>query len=250
MKLFRKYKIGLVLSGGAARGFAHLGVLKALEEKKMKPDIISGVSAGAIAGVFYADGYSPEEILEIFSTKKMYEIFRIGFPRTGFFKNTGIYSILKNNLRAKNIEDLQIPLIIAATNFNIGKVEYFDKGKLIDTILASSSIPLFFKVTEINNMSYIDGGILDNFPVVPIENKCKKLIGVHVNPLEKNCKPRGLAHIAERSLHLAIASKIQIYKELCDVFIEPERLIKYGVLSIRKGKAIFKIGYDEAIKLL
>jgi NTE family protein len=122
--LFKKYKTGLVLSGGGARGFAHLGVLKALEEKKIKINIFSGVSAGAIAAAFYADGYTPEEILNIFSSKKVFHLMRITIPRSGLLKTKGLKEVLKKHLRATNIEDLKIPVIIAATNFREGKIQY------------------------------------------------------------------------------------------------------------------------------
>ncbi|NJM16566.1 MAG: phospholipase, partial [Bacteroidales bacterium] len=101
----KKYNIGLVLSGGAARGFAHLGILQALEENNLKPDIISGVSAGAIAGAFYADGYSPIEILQILKGKKMWEYVRLAFKRQGLMKITGLDNILRQYLRANTFEE-------------------------------------------------------------------------------------------------------------------------------------------------
>ena len=99
----RKYATGLALSGGGARGFAHIGALKALEEAGIKPDIISGVSAGSIIGVLYADGYSPEEMIEIFSSVKFSDLVEITIPRSGFFKMEGFRSLLKKILRAKTI---------------------------------------------------------------------------------------------------------------------------------------------------
>lgn len=90
-----KQKVGIVLSGGAARGFAHPGVIKALEEEGIIPDIISGASAGAIAGSFYADGYEPEEILEIFKGKRFFDFTRLRFDRTGLLEVTGLRKLLK-----------------------------------------------------------------------------------------------------------------------------------------------------------
>jgi NTE family protein len=121
------YDIGLVLSGGAARGFAHLGVLKALEEFNMKPDIISGVSAGAIAGALYADGFAPEEIVEIYTHKSLFEFMQMTVPKTGIFKPTGLKETLKKNLRATRFDQLKIPMVITATNLIEGKSEYFRK---------------------------------------------------------------------------------------------------------------------------
>ncbi|MFO7657556.1 MAG: patatin-like phospholipase family protein [Bacteroidales bacterium] len=247
--MFKKYKIGLVLSGGAARGFAHLGVLKALDELNIKPGIISGVSAGAIAGAFYADGFKPEDILEILTRKKVFDYFKITIPRKGLFKVAGLQEVLEKNLKAKNIEDLKIPLIIAVTNMGKGIPEYIGKGNLAEMVIASSSIPVLIESRKINGAFYADGGIMDNLPVAPLLKKCKRLIGVHVNPVGKLDTINGLGQVAERSFHLAIAAAIEIKKKNFDNLIEPEELKKYGFFDINKGKEIFEIGYSEALKV-
>ena len=105
----KKYKTGVVLSGGGARGFAHLGVLKALNDAGIYPDVISGTSAGALVGVLYADGYSPEEILKMMNATSRLHYIRPTVPREGLLQISGIVTILKENLRAKTFEDLKIP---------------------------------------------------------------------------------------------------------------------------------------------
>ncbi len=248
MGLFgKKYKTGLALSGGAVRGLAHLGVLQALNEKEIKIDIFSGVSAGALAGAFYADGYHPREILDIFSNKKIHDFFRLAFPRSGFFDTKGLKKLLSNNLRTKYVEDLNIPLIIAATNFQKGEIAYFDKGILIDLLVASSSIPLLFKTAEINGISYIDGGIMDNLPIKPLKDKCSKIIAVHTNPIGEKNKIHHPVQVIERAFHLAIASEINVKKTEADVFIEPEKLKEYGLFDLHKANEIFEIGYEAAL---
>lgn len=246
----QKYNIGYVLSGGAARGFAHLGVLKALEEKNIKPDIISGVSAGAIVGAFYANGFSPDQILKIFSGRKVFDLMRITIPRRGIFNIDGLVTIIRDNLKAKTFSELQTPMIITMTDFEKGRVEYVNSGNLVDAVIASSSIPVLFETKEINNTPYVDGGIVDNLPVKPIEKKCKKLIGVHVNPIGSYKNNGGIAKIAERAFHLAIAHEIHLKESLFDLFIEPNKLQKTGYLDVRKGKEIFNIGYTYATQYL
>jgi NTE family protein len=251
MKLFnRKYPNGLVLSGGAARGIAHLGVIEAMLEKNIEISIISGVSAGSIAGAFFLDGYHPREIFDFFANKKLYKLIRISFPKSGFFKIEGLRKILKTNLRTKNIEDLDKPLIIAATNYQKAKIEYFDKGPLIDIVLASSSIPVLFESQRINEFTYIDGGIMDNLPVHPLLNRCKKIIGVHVNPIGDVKPPANPWQVAERSFHMAVASEIHRKQEQLDIFIEPAELMKFGLLDLRKAEEIYKIGYNAGINAL
>lgn len=250
LKIFKPYKTGLVLSGGGARGFAHLGVLQYLNDKKIKTSIISGVSAGALAGAFFADGYSPLEILEIFSNHKLYHLMRLTFPRTGFLKVHGLMQILSKNLKARNLEDLKIPMVITVTNFSTGKIEYIRKGNLVNALLATSAIPVLFESQVDNNQYYLDGGVMNNFPIEPIINDCSRCIGVHVNPLGNIQKIGSPVQVAERVFHLAIASVIEHKKHLCNYFIEPEKLENYGMLDIKKGHELFDIGYAKAKEIL
>lgn len=110
----KKYKTGLVLSGGGTRGFAHLGALKALEEHDIKPDLIAGVSAGSIVGALYADGENAEEALKALTSQRLFGFLEFIFPRSGLVKMTGFQKILRNTLKAKKFEDLEIPLYIYA----------------------------------------------------------------------------------------------------------------------------------------
>lgn len=241
-----KYPVGLVLSGGAARGFAHLGVLKALEENGLKPDIISGVSAGAIAGVFYADGYTPEEILEIYLGRHLFELIQFTLPRTGLFKLTGMRKVLKKYIHAQCFEELKIPLVVAATSLTEGKPVYFMKGELTDAILASSAVPVLFEAVKIGGNDYIDGGITNNLPLNPIADDCSRLIGVYVNHAGEQAVVKGIAHIAERAFHLAIATDIESKKPLFDIFIEPKEIASYGFFDLKNGKELYRIGYETA----
>jgi len=178
-----KHKIGIALSGGGVRGFAHLGVLKALNENNIYPDIISGTSAGALAGLFYADGYSPQESYDIFYDNSLFKFAQLAVPNKGFLSIDKVSKILKKHIRAKTFEDLKLPLIVTASNLNDGEVEYFHSGEIIDKVVASASIPVLFKPTIINDKTYVDGGIFDNLPTTPIKDQCEKLIASHVNPV-------------------------------------------------------------------
>ena len=108
---------------------------------------------------------------------------RPAMPREGLLQIGGVIKILKNNLHAKTFEELKIPLYVTATDLNNGKVVYFSKGDLLDPVIASASIPVLFQPVMINNICYVDGGVLDNLPVKPIEKKCRILIGSFVNPV-------------------------------------------------------------------
>jgi len=245
-----KIKVGISLSGGGVRGIAHLGVLKALNENDIFPEIVSGVSAGALVGVFYCDGYKPEEILQIFRKTHFFNFARLTVPRTGFMTMYKVEKILKEKIRAKKFKDLKIPLTVAASNLNDGIIEYFSEGDLIDKIIASASIPVLFKPRIINDKTYVDGGILDNLPVHPIRKKCDKLIASHVNPLSKENDLNSMLDIAERTFHLSIASSVQKNAKESDLFIEPEELIKHSLLKMENIDDIFSIGYESTKRIL
>ena len=130
-KSIKPYKLGLALSGGGAKGFAHLGVFELLDECHLKPDIISGTSAGSIMGAFYADGYSPREIMELFSGREFFEFAQLQIPKSGLFDTSRFRNFLKTYLRAKRIEELQIPLVIVATDLDHGLSKEVREGPLV-----------------------------------------------------------------------------------------------------------------------
>jgi NTE family protein len=238
-----QYNIGLVLSGGGARGFAHLGLIQALNDSGIFPDIISGTSAGALAGVLYADGYTPREILHIMNTGSRLDYMRPAMPREGLLQIGGIIKILKSSLRAKTFEELKTPLYVAATDLNNGRAEYFSKGDLIDPVIASASIPVLFQPVLINDVYYVDGGVLDNLPLKPIEKKCRSLIGSFVNPVGymENCK--GLINIAERTFMLSMSKEIGEKARIFDLFVAPLELRNYKILDPEKAEELFEVGY-------
>lgn len=238
-----KYKIGFVLSGGGARGFAHLGFIQALNEAEIFPDIISGTSAGAIIGALYADGYRPKDILRLMNPGSRLNFMRPAIPREGLLQINGIIKILKTNLRAKSFDELKIPLFVAATDLNNGKAVYFSSGDLIGPVVASASIPVLFQPVIINNISYVDGGVLDNLPVHPIENKCKVLIGSFVNPVGYAEKISGLINIAERTFMLSMSKEINEKAKKFDLFVAPLELRNYKILDPEKAGELFSVGY-------
>ncbi len=239
----KKYKVGLVLSGGGARGFAHLGVIQALHEEGIFPDVVSGTSAGALAGVLYADGFSPEEILKLMNSGSRLDFMRPAMPREGLLQINGIIKILKSNLKATTFEKLKIPLFVAATDLNNGKSVYFSKGDLIDPVIASASIPVLFQPVKINNISYVDGGVLDNLPVYPVQTKCKILIGSFVNPVGYVEKLSGLINIAERTFMLNMSKEINEKAGLFNLLIAPKELRNFKILDPEKAADLFELGY-------
>jgi len=240
-----KYKTGLVLSGGGARGFAHLGVLQALNEEDIFPDIISGTSAGALAGALYCDGHTPNEILKIMKLQSKLDYMRPVVPRDGLLQISGVVKLLENNLKAKTFDKLKMPLFVCATDLNNGRSIYISKGELITAVIASSSIPVLFKPVIINKIYYVDGGVLDNLPIKPIQNKCNLLLGSFVNPVGYEESISGLITIAMRVFMLDQTKEMLEKKKYFDLLIAPAELTKFGILEVEKADEIFEMGYKQ-----
>ncbi|MDR1809337.1 MAG: patatin-like phospholipase family protein [Prevotella sp.] len=250
MKKEAKYSLGLALSGGGAKGFAHLGVLQAMEEAGMKPDIIAGTSAGALVGVLYADGYSPQEALELFQHKDFTDFAAFSIPKGGLFKTDKFYAFLERNIRAKTFEELQIPLRIVATDIEHGISVIFDRGALVPVVVGSCSYPIVFSPTVIDGKHYVDGGLFKNFPVSAIREACKTVIGVNVSPLTMQKYKNSLLHVAERSFHYMSVSNTLAERDLCDLLIESTKVSKYAMFSTEHSREIYRIGYETAKRKL
>ncbi|MDU1890179.1 MAG: patatin-like phospholipase family protein [Dysgonomonas sp.] len=245
------YQLGISLSGGGAKGFAHLGVLQALNERKLYPEIISGTSAGAFAAVLYADGHSPKEILSFFKNKAFKEFAEFTIPpHGGFFKSSGFQSFLKKHLHARTFEDLKIPLHVVATDIEHGESFVFSSGTLIPSVIASCSVPIVFRPVEINNHHYVDGGLFKNFPVSVIRRECKKIIGVNVSPVTKADYKNSIKYIAERSFHYMSVSNTLLDRNLCDYLIESCDLAKYSMFDLEHVDEIYEAGYELATKFM
>lgn len=246
MTLTKRVEYGIALSGGGARGFAHIGALKALNEAGIYPEIISGTSAGAIIGALYAHGYSPDEIFKIFIDKKKFRYIELTLPKGGFLKMNRLFANLNNHLIIKNIEDLKHKLTIIATDLTNGKSCEFTKGNILKCLQASSSIPIIFPPTIIDGITYVDGGVLNNLPIEPLRRKCEKMIAINVNPLGVYKDKNTILSVAERVFHLNIHHSVESKIEKIDLYIKPDKLEKYRILETNKGAEIFEIGYNYA----
>ena len=222
----KPYKIGYALSGGGARGFAHLGALKALEEHNIYPDLIAGVSAGSIVGTLYCMGYRPHEILDMFAQEHFKDFADITVPKISLFTTKGFKDFLDRRVGSRTFDDMKIPLRIIATDFDNGVSKIFTEGHVGDCVYASCSIPIFFPPVEINGINYVDGGILRNFPVYPIRNDCDFIVGIDVNPLKLGPYKKNLKSIAERSYNMMFRSNSNEDKKMCDLLFEIDAIAR------------------------
>jgi NTE family protein len=243
-------KIGYVLSGGGARGFAHLGVLKLLEEIKIKPYAISGTSIGAIIGALYADGKNPEQIMHLLKRNDFLSWTNFSWRKDSLFAMDALRKLLQQSILHDDFESLKIKLFINATDLKQGESVVFSTGKLIEPIIASASIPMLFKPVEINNRLLSDGGIMNNFPIEPLLDTCDMVIGSYVNRM--HCTSGiGTNHesvnIIDKCFHLAISNSVYSKATSCNTFIESP-LYNYSMTDTKHADEIFEIGYNAALE--
>ena len=242
---------GIVLSGGGARAIAHLGVLRALEEQNIQPSALAGSSAGALIAALYAAGLPPEKIKDLFHDTAYFGVFHLLFGRPGLFDMGAMRSTLETWLPVKNFEDLPIPLHVAATNLTTGKSEIISSGPLLEPLLASACVPVIFEPVLYNGCQYVDGGVLNNFPVEALLHHSPFIIGSHVNRLSDDLPPNPPPHksqVLERCFHLAIARDVYQKAAHCDVFLDHPGLTGFGMFDTKKANRLFRLGYEYCLQ--
>lgn len=246
----KPYKVGVALSGGGARGFAHAGALKALREMGIEPDIIAGVSAGSVAAALFAGGLNPEAIPGVFAERKFSDLCEVSVPRDGFFTMEGFKKLLADNIPYENLEQLPIPTVICATDMDNSRPKAFTEGRIADCVAASCSIPIIFKPQKVNGVRYIDGGVLHNLPAWAIRDKCKYLIGLNCSPVPKRRYKNSLLEIAQASYNLAVKSNTWQDMDICDLAIDMPQIADYKVFNLKEINKVFRQGYNITKKAL
>jgi len=242
-------KIGVVLSGGAVRGTAHIGVLKALEEKGVEVHAVSGVSAGAIIGALYCSGYSPEKLKDIALKTNFLKWFKPSKSFKSLFSLEAVEEFLKEHI-PDGFSSMKKKFFVTTTNLTKGSYEFWSNGDLYRLVRASSSIPFLFEPVEIGDELYVDGGLMNNLPVEPLRAICDYVIAVDVNPMDENKNLNNIFAIAVRSFYLSVRANIEVRKSLSDIFIQPKALKDVALFDLRKIEKAIEIGYEETKKVL
>lgn len=236
-------KIGLALSGGGARGIAHIGVIKAMEEHGVKPDVLSGTSAGSIVAVLYANGMKPDEIFDVVSHLSIFRSVKMAWAWSGLLKMEGLQALLTKHIPDNTFESLKIPLTVAATDIRLGEIRYFSSGELAPAVISSCSIPGIFDPVNFDGHRYVDGGLLDNLPTRPIRDKCDFLIGSHCNHLTADYDEHSLRAVIERSMLITVSANTTASRALCDLVIEPPFMARFTVFEMARAREIYDAGY-------
>ena len=279
----KKPKIGLVLSGGGAKGLAHIGVLKVLEEEGIEVSYIGGTSMGAIIGGLYASGYKAYQIDSIFKTtdydaliqdyiprssknfyeKRNDELYalslpfnggKIGIPRAlskGLY-NYNLISKLTHNVRhITDFNDLPIPFLCIATDIETGQQVLLNKGSLPQAIIASAAFPSLYMPIEIDGKLLIDGGVVNNYPIQEVKHLgADIIIGVDVQDGFKDRK--GLSDatkILVQITNMQMIQKMPRNINATDIYIKPD-IEGFNVISFDQGGEIIKRGEEAARKVI
>ena len=274
-------KIGLSLSGGGAKGFAHIGVLKVLDSLGVKVDYISGTSMGAIVGGLYASGYTGKEIEKVVMETDFYTIIANEKNRkeTTFFDKSvdkyilnipvkdGKFNVLpkaistgqkniyllkelfKNVSTINDFSKLPIPFMCIATNLESGKIEIFEQGDLVSSIMASSAFPSLMDPVKINDSLYIDGAMTINYPSKPLKDKgIDIVIGVDLSQgLANRDNLQSAIDILNQVIDFGIQKETKNQYQYTDVNIHPD-LTGITATSYDAKRAILDSGYVEAKK--
>lgn len=243
----KKAKIGLVLSGGGTRGFAHLGAIKAFEEYGIKFDFVSGTSAGSLVGAFYASGMKFEDMLNI--ARKIDER-EIRTSKLLFVpsKTDGIEKIITDNLGDINIEDLKIPFTATAVDLKSTDEICLTKGNLAKAVAASCCVPAVFQPVEHNNRIFCDGGLRNTMPAdIPKIFGCDYVVAIDVNKSRLyGTQSTKLVDVMFCSLRILMESNVFKGYEYSDIVLRPETK-RFKSTRTEGWLDMIEEGYREAI---
>jgi NTE family protein len=246
------YPVGLTLSGGGALGIFHIGVLRALEEMGLEPDIMSGTSAGALASALYAHGLTPAELLYFVKTHKLFKTFIFRLPQVGLTDHSYLRGRLAEVLgRDAAFEDLKLPIKICATNLLRGKAAIFDSGPLLDVVCASCAVPFLFKPVIVNEIPYLDGGINKNLPAGCIRKQSELLIGVDLHALHTVTSEEltSLKQIVQRTVVMTLSNNTKADRKRCDVVIKAGKELRdFSPVSIKGADEMEQMGFEMTLE--
>jgi NTE family protein len=216
--------IGLALGGGFARGLAHIGVLKVLEEEKIPIRYVAGTSVGAIIGAAYCSGISAREMEEIASLVRFKDFARWTLSRLGFASNDRMKNFLENTLRLSTFEELKIPLAVTATEFATGDGVVFRSGPLVDPVRASCAYPGIFLPVEVNGKLLVDGMLAHAVPTIPVRDMgANRVIAVYLNSQWGNLRgPRHVFDVIGQCFSIAQQKMCGPWQAAADLVITPD----------------------------
>ena len=235
--------IGLALGGGFARGMAHIGVLKVLEEERIPVRIVAGTSVGALIGAVYCSGLSVEELEKVAHSCRFTTFARWTVSRYGFASNDRMVSFLTRVLKVKTFEDLRIPLGVIATDFNTGKGVVFHSGSIIEPVRASCAYPGMFLPVNIRGRWLVDGMLSYPVPTRPLRDMgAERVLAVHLKgQWSKDSAPRNLFDGIGQSFAIAQDMMGHLWRGAADLVVEPD-VAGFGYDDFKRAGELIRAG--------
>lgn len=247
-------KIALVLGGGAARGFAHVGVIRALEQEKIPIDMIVGTSVGSLIGAIYANDMNSFELEWTAFTLGKDDLFDYGIfsaiTGMGLARGDKLEEFVRTKVSTANIEDLKLPFAAVATDLNRGTRVVLDKGSVARAVRASSAIPGVFNPVEFQGRLLVDGGLMDNIPIsVAREKGADIVIAVDISENVVNFNITNIVEVVLQSVNIMFDENCKNKKKDADVLIAPA-VGDVGMLDFTQKKRCMQAGIEATQKAM
>jgi NTE family protein len=224
-------RVGLALGGGAAKGIAHIGVLKAFEDEQIQIHCISGTSAGALIASYHAFGRPAESILSICSTLNLSKIINFTLERGGLFSTNAIREMIHRDLGDCRIEDADIPLAICATDIETGEQLIFREGNVADAVCASMAVPGLFVPVEVDGRILVDGGLVENVPISPLAGMGAGItVAVDLSHVTRYPKPVDTFDVISNAINIGIDFNTRKQLKKVDISV-PLDLSEYSLTN-------------------
>ncbi|MBY0120815.1 patatin-like phospholipase family protein [Bacillus sp. S/N-304-OC-R1] len=243
-------KIGLALGSGGARGFAHLGAIKVLNEEGIPIDLIAGSSMGAMVGCFYGAGLDIERLYKLAKAFKRKYYLDFTVPKMGFIAGKRVKELIRIFTHGKNLEQLKLPVKVVATDLMTGEKIIFDKGPIADAVRASISIPGIFVPERLNGRLLVDGGVVDRVPVSVVkEMGADIVIAIDVSHVKTNAEITSIYDVIMQSLDILQMELVSHREIVSDLMIKP-RVEMYSSRAFTNIEDIIRIGEEETRKFI
>ena len=244
-------KVGLALGSGGAKGIAHIGVLRALQNANVKLDYISGTSVGAMVASMVAFNVSLDVVAEISKSMTLAQITNFKLSKTGFFNADPLKEILIEHLGEVNIEDAAIPLSIVATDINTGEEVIFTEGPLADAVCASASIPGVYIPMQLNGRTLVDGGIVQSVPVQAVKSMgAGVIIASQLGGVGAYEEPKNVLDVMRNAFDIALSHRNYAETKIADILIAMD-LRDFSISdNTQRYDELCAIGYSTASEAL
>jgi len=245
---YRVPAIGVALGGGFARGIAHIGVLKVLEEEGIPVRMVAGTSVGAIMGAAYCSGLTIEELEELAHKVRFTNFARWTLSRYGFATTDRMISFLNRTLKVQTFEELRVPLAVTATDFSTGGGAVFTSGPIIDPVRASCAYPGMFLPVEIDGRCLVDGMLSYPVPSRPLRDMgADRVLAVHLKgQWSKSCAPRHFFDVIGQSFAIAQDMMSPTWRNAADLVIEPD-VAGFDYDDFKRAGELIRVG-EQAMR--